>query len=258
MKQIAEKCTNADYRLGYTGTLPDNKADLYNIHGFIGPTIFDLGTKELMDKGLVAKMKIINVKIKYPDKTILENKGMDYFQEEDFIATYTKRNSILKQIFDNIPDWQKSLVLVRKIEHLKLVQEYLEETLDEKYMIENIHGKVDPVERESIRNVMETAENMILVSTYGTMSTGVSINNLHNVFFASSSKSKIRVLQSIGRGLRKHASKLKVIIWDLVDDLSYKSRNGKTKSNYTLKHSAERIKFYKDEGFEFQTLKIKL
>ena len=258
MRLILEKCINAEYRIGYTGTLPEGRSNLYNIFGFLGPKVYDIGSKILMDKGILSKMDIINVKMKYPEDVVKKNKKLDYFEEESFIIKYKKRNKVIKKIIDNIPDGQNTLLLVKRIEHLDLILEYLEDNLDDKFIIENISGKTKPEEREAIRNLMEKEKNVILVATFGTLSTGVSINNLHNVMFASSYKSKIKVLQSIGRGLRTHISKDKVIIWDLVDDMSYKKRTGKMGYNYTYLHWQERLKHYKKEGFEYKNMKIVL
>ena len=258
IKSIAEKCSNCEYRFGYTGTLPSVQSSLFNIYGYIGPKIFDLSSRELIDKGYLSKISIINVLMKYPDKVINENKKNDYFEEENFIASNRLRNPVIKKILDNIPDGQNSLILVRKIEHLTLIQQYLEENLDEKFLIENIYGKTKPEEREAIRMVMEKEKNMVLVSTFGTFAEGVSVNNLHNIFFGSSYKAEIKILQSIGRGLRKHESKDKMVLWDLVDDMRYTSKTGKVYPNHTYKHWKERLGHYKKEGFETKTMKLDL
>jgi superfamily II DNA or RNA helicase len=116
-----------------------------------------------------------------------------------------------------------------------------------------IHGEVDGLVREEYRQQAEKQSNMILLASYGTYSTGVNIKNLHNVIFASPSKSRVRNLQSIGRGLRKGADKTSAVLYDLSDDLSWKSRK-----NHTILHLAERIKIYNEEKFDYKIYNVKL
>jgi len=258
IQSISKKCTEAEYRFGYTGTLPTNRSDLFNIHGYLGPVIFKQISKELIDRGILSKIKIVNVLLKFPESVIQKNRNRPYNEEEDTIINHVGRNKIFDLIFNNIPDGQNSLVLCRKIEHLKMIQEHLEHVLPDKYMIVNIYGKTKPEEREAIRHLMEKESNMILVGTYATMSTGVNIRKMHNVFFASSYKSKIKVLQAIGRGLRTHSSKEKVIIWDFVDDLTWKKRTGNIGHNHTYKHYLERLKYYEEQGFTFYNRKFQI
>ena len=116
-----------------------------------------------------------------------------------------------------------------------------------------IHGGVDTEERELVREITEQEKNAIIVASYGTFSTGINIKNLHNIIFASPSKSRIRNLQSIGRVLRKGTNKVKAILYDIADDCSYRSRK-----NYTLNHLIERIKIYNEENFNYEIITIQL
>jgi superfamily II DNA or RNA helicase len=116
-----------------------------------------------------------------------------------------------------------------------------------------IHGGVDAEKRELVREITENENNAIIVASYGTFSTGINIRNLHNVVFASPSKSRIRNLQSIGRVLRKGSNKIKAILYDIADDCSYRS-----KKNYTLNHFIERIKIYNEENFNYEIITIQL
>jgi len=116
-----------------------------------------------------------------------------------------------------------------------------------------IHGGVDAEERELVREITETENNAIIVASYGTFSTGINIRNLHNVVFASPSKSRIRNLQSIGRVLRKSTNKVKAILYDIADDCTHNSRR-----NYTLNHFIERIKIYNEENFNYEIITIQL
>tara|TARA_B100001173_G_C15860917_1_gene492929 strand:- start:465 stop:860 length:396 start_codon:yes stop_codon:yes gene_type:complete len=116
-----------------------------------------------------------------------------------------------------------------------------------------IHGGVDVEQREKVREIIERENNAIIVASYGTFSTGINIKKLHNVIFASPSKSRIRNLQSIGRVLRKGKGKVKAVLYDIADDCSTD-----VKRNYTLNHLIERIKIYNEENFNYDLVKIKL
>lgn len=100
---------------------------------------------------------------------------------------------------------------------------------------------------------VEHGKGVIIVASMGCFSTGINIRNIHNVIFASPSKSQIRVLQSIGRGLRKSDDDRDTTLYDIADDLHWKSHK-----NYTLNHSGERIKIYSKEKFTFKIYEIPL
>ena len=116
-----------------------------------------------------------------------------------------------------------------------------------------IHGGVAADEREKVREITEDQSNAIIVASYGTFSTGINIRRLHNVIFASPSKSRVRNLQSIGRVLRKGKDKVKAMLYDIADDCTHQSRK-----NYTLNHLIERIKTYNEEQFNYEIISIKL
>ena len=116
-----------------------------------------------------------------------------------------------------------------------------------------MHGGIGAQEREEVRSITENEFNAIIVASYGTFSTGINIRNLHNVVFASPSKSRIRNLQSIGRVLRKGNNKKEATLYDIGDDITYKS-----KKNYTLNHLIERIKIYNQENFNYDIITVNL
>jgi superfamily II DNA or RNA helicase len=116
-----------------------------------------------------------------------------------------------------------------------------------------VHGGVDTDEREEIRRIMEIENDAIIVASFGTFSTGISIRNLHNIIFAMPTKSSIRTLQSIGRGLRQSEGKEIATLYDIADDMRYKKH-----MNYTLSHFVERTKIYNNEKFPFKIYKIGL
>ena len=116
-----------------------------------------------------------------------------------------------------------------------------------------IAGPIKGEEREKIRIALETEKNAILVASFGTSSTGINIPSLRNIIFASPSKSRIRNLQSIGRSLRKSSTKSEAVLYDIADDLSWKSHK-----NFTMLHFVERIKIYNEEKFPYKTYHVDL
>ena len=258
IQTVMKKCKKADYRLGFTGTLPTEKADDFNIKSVLGPVIYELKSRELIDRGILSKIYIANLILKYPKEIIDVQNGRIYREEVKFIESYHGRNKAFRFIFDYIPDKHNTLILCGHIDHLEAIHEHLKSILDKKYIIYIIHGKIDAEEREDIRRLMEKGENVVLLATYGTVSTGINIKRIHNVIFASSSKSKIRVLQSIGRGLRTHESKDHVVIWDLIDDMSKVSKLGNVHKNYMVQHWEERQKYFIEQGFISHNLTIEV
>ena len=147
-----------------------------------------------------------------------------------------------------------TLVLYNYVEkHGKPLYDLIKGKADEDRKVFFVSGGTDTTDREAIRNIMERMQNAIIVASLGTFSTGINIRNLHNIIFASPSKSQIRVLQSIGRGLRKSDDGKDTNLYDITDDLSWKSRK-----NFALLHSEERLKIYDKEKFNYKTYKVDL
>ena len=116
-----------------------------------------------------------------------------------------------------------------------------------------VYGGTDTQTREDIRAITEQEKDAIIIASYGTFSTGINIRNLHNIVFASPSKSRVRALQSIGRGLRKSENKSTATLFDIADDFTYKS-----KKNFTINHFLERINIYNEEQFAYTINRIKM
>lgn len=258
LKQILEKSINAYHRYGLTGTLQDTECNRLVIVGLHGPAKKIIKTKQLMDEGYIAELAIKCVILKYPtrDRDFVrkmhirakKEKKNAYKQEVDFIVAHKKRMEQLVSL--SLAVKGNTLILFQYVEsHGKIIYEkLLQKSQKEVYYIS---GETKPEEREKIRKAMEKKKNVILVASYGTFSTGVNVKQIHNVIFASPSKSKIKVLQSIGRGLRIGKGKTSVTLWDIVDDIS--KQNRKTKShNYVFKHFLERWKIYKQEQFKLK------
>ena len=175
----------------------------------------------------------------------------NYQEEIEYIITHPKRNKIIVNLASDLSG--NTLVLFNYIErHGDVLRDMLNSKKGNKKLF-YIHGGTDTSEREMVREICEVTSNAIILASYGTFSTGINIKNLHNVIFASPSKSRIRNLQSIGRVLRKGDKKSKATLYDIADDISYKSRR-----NYTLNHLIERIKVYNEENFNYDIVKIPL
>lgn len=258
LKSILQKCVNADYRFGLTGTLPTEQADINNIYGYIGPKIFTLKSGELIDKGVLSNIKIVNMLIQYSESDKKLNRKRTFAEESRAISENKDRNKVLKYIIKNINNKDNVLVLCEKIEHLKSIKEYIDGNFSETHEIFMIYGNTNVEEREKIRKYMNENKSVILVASYGTSAVGINIRRIHHIIFASSYKSKIKVLQSIGRGLRKHKEKSKLILWDLIDDMTWVKRTGTIGKNYVYQHFEERLKYYKEQGFKFISKKVNL
>ena len=257
LRAILMNCVNAKYRFGLTGTLPTFTADLYNILGYIGPKVSEILSKELMDRGVLSKLEIVNVLLRYSDAEIKKSRKMTYAEQVNFVTEHPLRNKIFGFILKNINRDENSLILCERLSHLESICKYLSEKFPDRKVVQ-IHGKVDALKRENIRKSIDNENGTIIVATFGTMSTGVNIKKIHNIFFASSSKSMIKVLQSIGRGLRTHKDKKMMRLWDLIDDMRWVKRTGNIGENYAFDHFKHRYAIYKKQGFKCITKKLKI
>ena len=250
LTSILTKCVNANYRYGLTGTLDGTQTHKLVLEGLFGPHKNITTSKELIDRGDLANISIDVLLLKHPEEHCKLVNGMKYQDEVDWIVTSQKRNNFIKNLAVDLKG--NTLVLFQYVEkHGEPLFRLIDGATDDKRKVFYVSGKTPADTREEIRAITEQESNAILVCSYGTFSTGINIVNLHNIIFASPSKSQIRVLQSIGRGLRK--STLDTTIYDLADDLHWKSNK-----NYTLNHSAERIKIYSKERFKFKIHEVKL
>ena len=244
---IMTKLHQCKYRYGLTGTLDGTQTHQLVLEGLFGPVDTVVTTKELMDKKTLANLKIKCVVLKHPP--IREK--MTYAEELEYLVTNSARNKFIIDLCRNISG--NTLCLFQLVEkHGKILYEQIS-TLVKDRKIFFVYGGVDSLEREKIREIVENEKDAIIIASFGTFSTGINIRNLHNIVFASPSKSKIRVLQSIGRGLRTTKSKMGVLVFDIADDISYKERR-----NFTLGHFSERINIYNEQQFNYEISKVKL
>ena len=249
---IMEKCVNAKYRIGTTGTLDGTQTHQLVLEGLFGPVYKVTTTKDLMDADDLAQLEIRILLLKYNDEYCKAVSKMKYQDELDFIVRYGPRNEFISDLATKING--NTLVLFQYVEkHGKPLHDILKKKVDKDRKLFYVSGETDVDTRENIRAITEREDNAIIVASLGTFSTGINIKKLHNIIFASPSKSQIRVLQSIGRGLRKSGDGINTIIYDIADDLHWK-----TQKNYTLNHAGERISIYSKEKFEYNINEIKI
>jgi len=242
---IMTKLSDAKFRYGFTGTLDGTQTHKWVLEGLFGPSYKIIRTEELMQKGHVAKLDINILLLKHPP-----NKFENFEEEVQYIINHEKRNKFIKNLALDLKG--NTLILFSRVEgHGQPLYELINNSIAKGRHVFFVHGGVDTEDREKVREITEKENNAIIVASYGTFSTGINIRNLHNVIFASPSKSRVRNLQSIGRVLRKGENKSKAKLFDIADDFS----KGE-KKNYTLNHLVERIKTYSEENFEYEIIPV--
>ena len=206
-----------------------------------------------MEKGYLAKLNAKIILLKHP---MSGKVCFDTYEEEiQYLISHEKRNNFIKNLALDLKG--NTLILYSRVEtHGQIIYDLINTVNDRKVFF--IHGGVDVEDREQVREITEKESNAIIVASYGTFSTGINIKNLHNVIFASPSKSRIRNLQSIGRVLRKGSNKFKATLYDIADDCRVTLPNLETKKNYTLNHLLERIKIYNEEHFNYDLVRVSL
>ena len=248
---ILSGCTNAKYRIGTTGTLDGTQTHRLVLEGLFGPVYKATTTSELIDKGQLASFKIKCLILKHNEAVCKQARDWDYNTEIDYIVQNPARNEFIRNLALSLNG--NTLILFQFVEkHGKDLYTIIKDSVKDRHVF-FVFGGTDVEVRESVRAITEKEKDAIIVASYGTFSTGVNIRNLHNIIFASPSKSRIRNLQSIGRGLRKGDNKEEAVLFDIADDF----RIGKF-VNYTLKHFIERVKIYDDEKFNYKFYNIEL
>ena len=244
---IMDKLHHAKYRYGFTGTLDGTQTHKWVLEGLFGPSYKVTQTKRLMEEGYLSNLDIQCIVLKYKPKNF-----QTYEDEIQFLISHERRNNFIRNLALDLKG--NTLILYSRVEtHGEVLYNLINNKVDNGRKVFFIHGGVDAENRESVREITEEETNAIVVASYGTFSTGINIKNLHNLIFASPSKSRIRNLQSIGRVLRKGNSKTKAKLYDIADDLTTSS--GK---NYTLNHFIERVKIYVQEQFNYEIISINL
>ena len=252
LSSIMNKSTEAKYRFGLTGTLDGTQTHKLVLEGLFGPVYQVTMTKKLQDDGTLAPLDITILMMKYSKETRQLHMNNDYQKEIDFIIHHEKRNKFIRNLA--LSQKGNTLVLYQRVDgHGKPLFDMIRDKADINRKVFFVSGNVETEDREAIRKIVETQKDAIIVASLGTFSTGINIRNLHNIIFASPSKSQIKVLQSIGRGLRKSDDGSTTQLFDIADDLNWNK-----KANFTLRHSAERVKIYTKEEFKFKIVQVEL
>ena len=234
------KMVNSIYtnnRFGLTGTLPDNKVDEWNILGKLGKVIYDKDSYELRLENYLTNVSVSVVNLKYKNKPLYASGQNNFKMELDYLYDSSFRNKVIRTLCDKFNN--NSLILVNHLKHGDNLLDVLKENTDKQVFF--VKGEVDVEERDRIKKIMETNNNVICIAMSSIFSTGINIKNIHMIMFASGGKSFIRTIQSIGRGLRLHESKDKLVIIDICDMLKYGKR-----------HSDARKDIYQQEKINFK------
>ena len=244
---IMTKLHDAKYRIGFTGTLDESMTNKLVLEGLFGLSDKIVNTSDLIKQGHLSKLKIKILLLKH---NFIEFES--YQEEMEYIVTHKNRNKFIRNLCRDMQG--NTLVLFNYVEkHGEPLYDIINSTVANERKVFFVHGGVEAEERENIRSITETQNNAIIIASYGTFSTGINIKNLHNIVFASPSKSRIRNLQSIGRVLRKGENKSQAVLYDIADDISKNNKN-----NFTLNHLKERIKIYNEEKFDYEIVPVNL
>ena len=242
LKGILEKMRKTAIRFGTTGTLDGSECHRLQLEGMFGPVKKVISTKELIEDGTIAKLDIDCVILRHT-----KQKKMTYQEEMDYLVSNEARNEFICNLVYSLSG--NTLVLFQYVEkHGVLLHEKMFKRLGEN--LHYVYGGTDTEDREAVREIVEKAKNDTILASYGTFSTGVNIKRIDNIVFASPSKSRIRNLQSIGRGLRRVDGKDKMRLFDIADDLQC--------DNYTLSHLKDRINIYNEEKFSYEIKQFEL
>ena len=223
------------HKFGFTGTLPESPMNKWNVIGKIGPVLMEKNSHELRSESYLTNAKVKMLRVSYQQSVVssdVQRATQAYEDETNFIKTNTYRHKLITTVCSNFDN--NVLVLVNHIDHGLALMEHLQ-TLSHKQVF-FIRGEVEVEDRDRVKHIMETCNNVVCVAISSIFSTGVNITNIHMIMFAAGGKSFVRVVQSIGRGLRLHESKNELLIVDVADELTY----GK-------KHADRRRQIYKQQ-----------
>lgn len=242
LKGILEKMKNTAIRIGCTGTLDGTEVHRLQLEGLFGPVKKVVSTAQLMEEGTIANLSIDVLVLKHP-KVKLAN----YQEEMDYLVSNDSRNEFICNLVYSLKG--NTLVLFQYVEkHGVLLHDKMTCRLGKH--LHYVYGGTDVTDREEVRTLVEKSSDNVILASYGTFSTGVNIKKIDNIVFASPSKSRIRNLQSIGRGLRKGEGKDSMRLFDIADNIGG--------NNYTLNHLKERINIYNEESFSYEIKEFSL
>ena len=249
LTDIMAKSGEVRYRFGLTGTLDGTQTHRLVLEGLFGQVKKIISTKELIDRGTLAKLEIDCIVLKHTEEEAKRVRYYRYAEEINYLVSHPKRNKFIENLCKNIKG--NTLLLFQLVEKHGVLLYNEIKTLDRKVFF--VYGGTTTEARERVRAITEKEKDAIIVASYGTFSTGINIRAINNIVFASPSKSRVRVLQSIGRGLRQTEDKTMVKLFDVSDNISYKSRQ-----NFTYRHFLQRLNIYKEEQFKYEINRINL
>ena len=249
LTDIMAKSGEVRYRFGLTGTLDGTQTHRLVLEGLFGQVKKIISTKELIDRGTLAELKIDCIVLKHTEEECKRVRYYRYAEEINYLVSHPKRNKFIENLCKNIKG--NTLLLFQLVEKHGVLLYNEIKTLDRKVFF--VYGGTTTEAREKVRAITEKEKDAIIVASYGTFSTGINIRAINNIVFASPSKSRVRVLQSIGRGLRQTEDKTMVKLFDVSDNISYKSRQ-----NFTYRHFLQRLNIYKEEQFKYEINRINL
>ena len=247
LSSILDKCVNAFVKVGVSGTLDGTEVNEMVLKGLYGPIHRVASTSDLMKDGILTNLTIKAIILKHSDEVSKTFGKVQYVDEMDYLVRNIKRNKFICNMVNSLTG--NTLILFQYVQkHGKPLEKMLKELCPDKEVY-FVHGGVSGDDREQIRQLVETKDNAIICASYATYSTGINVKRLHNIVFASPTKAKIRILQSIGRGLRKHDTKEVCTLYDIADDL----RGTRKAMNHTLRHFTIRLESYMQEGFKLKS-----
>jgi len=241
LRDILYGCHNASFRIGMTGTMPSNKLDELNVMSYIGPVLKTFRGRDLADLGYISKCTVKMIHIEYTD----EPSG-DYQNVRDEVFLKEYRVGLIKHIISETPN--SILILVEKVEKEgDPLTDIIRESFPNKKVV-FLSGRDSSEERERWRNDMNDNDDIVIIATYPVMQQGTNIKSLRTIILASPTKSFIRVIQSLGRVLRKHVSKELggAELYDLGDECKY-----------LTDHAEKRERHYEKERHEIKIIKLK-
>lgn len=261
IKTILEKCDSADRRFGLSGTIPKpGTLDRLTIMAYTGPIITSIRADYLMEKGHITPCEVFAIEMNYASQEVRDGfRTLHQRSEEDrkkllnleqnfAIQSEARLEFITDMILKN---HKNSLVLFYRIDYGNKLYEKLRQKTNRRVLY--IDGGVDKELRELHKENLEEGEQKILIASYGTFSTGINVKNIHTIYLTESFKSEVIIRQSIGRGLRKHDTKKKLVVIDFVDDY----RIGKF-NNYLYKHGLARQEIYREQNFPYSVRQVDL
>ena len=245
VKTICEKMIHTGFRYGMTGTLHDETIHRTVVEAYFGSLYQTITTNDLIQRGQASKFRINSIIVKYPQDITQELSRLDYQQQKEFQENIENpKQKLIIKIAEELE--HNTIILFDRIEHGTFLYNELLNNRKKKTVF-YIDGSISGEERNNILSQMEEDDNCIGIFSYGCASAGLNLKRLTNILFGASYRSKIRVLQSIGRQLRIHNEKECAVLFDIVDDIKFASE-----------HYGIRKSFYKREKFPLKETEIVL